>query len=112
MSDKYLSKIDPAAIAKATQFVSGVASPFVQQQQEQQWAFPDCGKRPFFIGRRRNEWNECAARERAKGGAPIPAANITPGTTEENFFQKNKTALLIGGGVVAAAAVFLILRKK
>lgn len=79
------------------------------RQKELEWSAPDCGKRPFFIGKRRNEWEKCAAlkAEQKANAFNLPMAML-PGNS---FVQKNKTPLIIGGVVLIAGAIFL-LRKK
>lgn len=79
------------------------------RQKELEWSAPECGKRPFFIGKRRNEWEQCAA---LKAEQKTNAFNLPPDMPGANdFVQKNKTPLIIGGVVLVAGVIFL-LRKK
>jgi hypothetical protein len=87
--------------------------------------YPECGTRPFFVGRRRREYEECISqyppRTPGAGGQAPGAGGQAPGrqgtrpgateTREEpiNFLQKYQTPLLIGGGLLAA---YLIFRPK
>lgn len=110
-NDKYLSKIDPATIAKGVTFVSGVASPLIGQQQQQAWSAPDCGKRPFFIGARRNDWEKCRAQEEQRQSSGFQTTTGTTPTGEENFFQKNKN-ILVPAAIAAGALIAYSLFKK
>ncbi len=84
---------------------SAAGNAFARQKQLE-WSAPDCGKRPFFIGKRRNEWEQCAAKQKAAFNLP-PAP---PGS--QSFAQKNKMPLIIGGIVVTAGIVYFLTRKK
>jgi hypothetical protein len=77
------------------------------RQKELEWSAPDCGKRPFFIGKRRNEWEQCAAKQKNILGT-IPGEQ--PGS--QSFVQKNRMPLIIGGVVLTAGIVYFITRKK
>lgn len=80
------------------------------RQKELEWSAPDCGKRPFFIGKRRNEWEQCAAQ---KDLQKANAFNLPPAMEGANsFVQKNKTPLIIGGVVLVAGAIFLLRKKR
>jgi LPXTG-motif cell wall-anchored protein len=77
------------------------------RQKDLEWSAPDCGKRPFFIGKRLNEWEQCAARQK-NILSTIPPAQ--PGS--QSFVQKNKTPLIIGGVVLAAGVVYFLTKRK
>lgn len=81
--------------------------------------YPQCGKRPFFTGKRRDEYDACVASQ-----PPAPynsGAGVSPGTGgwRENagnaqgslmeWAKKNQTPLLIGGGLLLTA---LILKRR
>lgn len=87
-----------------------------------------CGKRPFFTGNRRKEYDTCV--ENAKLTAPdfdvpiLPPSGTMPGgdlltfptgNTGNNgggMTQQTKTLLYIGGAALLLGAAFLILKKK
>lgn len=77
------------------------------RQKELEWSAPSCGKRPFFIGKRRNEWEQCAALQKNVLGT-IPGEQ--PGS--RSFMQKNATPLIIGGLVLTAGAVYFLTKRK
>lgn len=86
---------------------TSAAGNMFQRQKELEWSAPDCGKRPFFIGKRRNEWEQCAAQQKNIMGT-IPGEQ--PGS--QSFAQKNRMPLIIGGVVLAAGVVYLITKRK
>jgi hypothetical protein len=86
-----------------------------------------CGKRPFFTGKRRKEYDACI--ENAKLTAPAPSYNVPPpggttpgddilefptGDTGNNgggMTKQTKTLLYIGGAALLLGA-YLILKKR
>jgi hypothetical protein len=97
-----------AAVAVASKAIPGAISAVgnaFANQKELQWIEPDCGSRPFFIGKRRNEWEQCVA----KAQQQRQQFGIMPGTetaTGKSFLSKNKTPLLIGGAIIAGLILF------
>lgn len=80
------------------------------RQKELEWSAPDCGKRPFFIGKRRNDWEKCAA---LKAEQKANVFNFPPEMQGANsFVQKNKTPIIIAGVVLVAGAIFLLRKKR
>lgn len=101
----YLEELDMSSVINnAGELVGDVFG----KHQEQKWSAPECGKRPFFVGRRRNEWEQC----RAQSASP----QISPGgggaQPKTNFFEQNKTPLLIGGAVLGGIVIFSLLNRK
>lgn len=89
---------------QAAQISLPIVGAFVGQQQQQQWSAPECGKRPFFIGRRRNEWEACRAQSLQKQQQAAQTKQIG-----QSWIQRNKETLLIAGVGIAA---FLLIRKR
>lgn len=80
------------------------------RQKELEYSAPECGKRPFFIGKRRNEWELCAAK---KAEQKANAFNLPPAMQGANSLVKEiKTPLIIGGVVLVAGAIFLLRKKR
>lgn len=99
-----LGKVSPELIQGAINIGSGIIGN-IGQPDEIKWSYPECGKRPFFIGRRRNEWQECVKNQkRLSAKNPVFLRN-----KEENFFSKNKSWLLPVG---IGAAIFVIYKMK
>jgi hypothetical protein len=79
--------------------------------------YPQCGKRPFFTGKRRDAYDACVATQ------PLPPIKSETGGTdnffntpsengEETFFQKYKTPMLIGGGLILAFTLYKFSKRK
>jgi hypothetical protein len=87
-----------------------------------------CGERPFFVGKRRNEWDSCARAARAS--APVATFdtptnfNVTPPINADGSFLpsptqkppglslRNRNLLIAGGAVLLIGAIILINKKK
>lgn len=83
------------------------------RQKELEWSAPECGKRPFFIGKRRNEWEQCAAlKAEQKGTYDFDKPKDTDKPSVLNFIKENKTPLIIGGVVLVGGAIFLLRKKR
>ena len=110
--DRQLAAAGAAIAIAAKKALPGVISATgnaFAQQKELEWSAPECGKRPFFIGRRRNEWEQCQALAKQRQTQFIPAAGST--TESKSFIAKNKTPLLIGGAVIGGLILFNYLNK-
>lgn len=75
--------------------------------------YPQCGKRPFWTGKRRDAYDACVATQ------PLPNTNgrgdnfFNPGENgEQSFFQKYKTPMLIGGGLILAVTIYKLTKRK
>lgn len=76
--------------------------------------YPQCGKRPFFTGKRRDDYDACVSTQ------PAPSPNgrgnnffNPPGENgEQTFFQKYKTPMLIGGGLILAITIYKLTKRK
>jgi hypothetical protein len=90
--------------------------------------YPQCGKRPFFTGKRRDAYDACVAIQ------PPPINNSGTGNTSgtdntsgtggtdnfnppsadglKEFFKKYKTPMLIGGGLILAFTIYKISNRK
>lgn len=109
LNDK--KKIGEALKAMLPGAVSAASNAF-QNQGNEQWSAPQCGKRPFFIGRRRNEWEQCKAiAMQQQQTAPSEGPQGPQPSTAGNFIANNKNALLIGGAVVGGLILFTMLKK-
>jgi hypothetical protein len=77
--------------------------------------YPQCGKRPFFTGKRRDAYDACVATQ------PLPPSpngrennffNPPSANGEETFFKKYKTPMLIGGGLILAFTIYKLSKRK
>jgi hypothetical protein len=77
--------------------------------------YPQCGKRPFFTGKRRDAYDACVATQ------PLPPSpngrennffNPPSENGEQTFFQKYKTPMLIGGGLILAITIYKLSKRK
>ena len=101
-----LGAIPPQVIAGIVQGAGSVLNK-IGQPEEIKFMYPQCGKRPFFPGQRRKDYEACVMREVQKDrSAAIKSAGSRP--TEENFLQKYKTPMLVGAGVLT----LIILKRK
>jgi len=118
LSCKYLEENDnpfsnPMALAITT--AVGLFSGAINKQKELN-IYKDCGKRPFFIGNRRNEWDKCAkpfqeaaAAKEAEDNKNMPGATLSPAIS---FFQENTTPVLIGGAILGSIIIYSIFKNK
>jgi hypothetical protein len=95
-----------AGITQGAAAIFSIASDFVGKQQDLAFSAPECGKRPFFIGKKRNEWETCAAKYRQTQNQFKGMTNTPPATGAMSFISKYKTPLIIGGGLLAAYFIF------
>ena len=58
-------------------------------------AFPQCGSRPFFPGKRKKAYNECV-----QMAVRQSQANKSSSTTTQDFFKKNYIYLLGAAAIV------------
>lgn len=101
----YLEEINFQGIVNnAGEMIGGV----FDRHNEEKWSAPECGKRPFFIGRRRNEWEKCRAQSMQR--TQMNQMPVAAPVRKQNFFAQNKTPLLIGGGVLAAVLIYKALK--
>lgn len=102
MKNNYLSAA-PISPELMKSIVDGTGKVFgaVAGMRQDKWSQPDCGKKPFFIGKRRREWEACATMKRNEQSAIMPKKG--------SFAEKNKTLLIVGG---AAVLLILILKAK
>lgn len=76
--------------------------------------YPQCGKRPFWTGKRRDAYDACVATQ------PLPNTNgrgdnfFNPPSDngEQTFLQKYKTPMLIGGGLILAVTIYKLSKRK
>lgn len=68
--------------------------------------FNTCGKRPYFVGKRRKEYEECA--RNVSLNTPQQSANFQQPIEPE----KNNTLLFVGIGAAALIGGYLILKKR
>ena len=76
----------------------------------------NCGKRPFWKGKRRNAWEDCVALTSTIMPGNNGGTNFAPGETaeeqgNETFFQKYKTPLIIGGALAAGVLIYKQIKK-
>ena len=75
----------------------------------------NCGKRPFFTGKRRNAWNDCVSLTNnvlpGYGGTNFAPGEILPVEGEETFLEKYKTPLIIGGALAAGILIYKQIKK-
>lgn len=76
--------------------------------------YPQCGKRPFFTGKRRDAYDACVATQPAPSpnGRGNNFFNPPSDNGEETFFQKYKTPMLIGGGLILAVTIYKLSKRK
>lgn len=77
-----------------------------QEYNKEAIIFNACGKRPYFTGKRRKEYEECA--RNVSLSTPQQSANFEQPIETE----KNNTFLYIGIGAAALIGGYLILRKR
>ena len=68
--------------------------------------FNACGKRPYFTGKRRKEYEECA--RNVSLSTPQQSANFEQPVETD----KNNTLLYVGIGAAALIGGYLILKKR
>jgi LPXTG-motif cell wall-anchored protein len=68
--------------------------------------FDACGKRPYFVGKRRKAYEECA--RNVALSTPQQSGNFQQPIEEE----KNNTLLYVGIGAAALIGGYLILKKR
>jgi LPXTG-motif cell wall-anchored protein len=91
--DKVLSKATETAITTGTTLVT---------QGAQAGNYPECGTRPFFRGKKRQEYDACV----------VNAEATRQGIKQDNNGGENNTLLYVGIGVVALIGGYLILKRK
>ena len=67
-------------------------------------AFPQCGSRPFFPGKRKNAYNDCV-----QMAVRQSQLNKSSSTTTQDFFKKNYIFLL---GAAAIVGVVIYNKQK
>ena len=81
----------------------------------------NCGKRPFWTGKRRKAWDECVALTSTimpgnNGGGGGGGTNFAPGETaeeqgNETFFQKYQIPIIVGGAITAGVLIYKQMKK-
>ena len=75
----------------------------------------NCGKRPFWTGKRRKAWDDCVSLTSTivpgYGGTNFAPGDTVPPEEDQTFLQKYKTPLIIGGALAAGILIYKQIKK-
>ena len=88
------------AMGKTLQVSAEVLPDLILNAAQQRKQFPQCGKRPLFIGKRRNAYDSCV-----QTAMQTNASNNSSSLTVQDWFKKNYI-YVVGAALITGVVIY------